>query len=178
MRAVFIFAAFELMRPGEVFALQETDIDFRRMRVSKSKRLYRGTVDAPKTGAKVIALTPPARDIVRPILPGDGSFVFRNKSGDQLTAGTFHGYWRDVLIRADLDFEWYRASKHYGVWFMWTKLKMSERAIAAQAGWKLSTVIKLLEVYGHGSVGALEEVDEIFKKAPGPGLRLVEGGKS
>ncbi len=33
---------------------------------------------------------------------------------------------------------------------MWTELDMSPRAIAALAGWKITTVIKMLETYGHG----------------------------
>jgi hypothetical protein len=45
------------------------------------------------------------------------------------------GYWSLVTARAGLDFDLYHATKHYGVWFMWTKLGMSNRAIAAQAGW-------------------------------------------
>jgi hypothetical protein len=42
---------------------------------------------------------------------------------------------------------------------------MSPRAIAALAGWKVSTVIEMLETYGHGDVGALEEVDAAFARA-------------
>jgi integrase len=176
MRAAFLFPAYELARPSEVIEMKESDIDFKRMRISKSRRLYRGTVDEPKTGKKVIALTPPARDVIAPILPGDGSFVLRNKSGNRLTATTLHGYWQDVLIRADLDFDFYLATKHYGVWFFWTQLHLSERAIAAQAGWELSTVQKMLKTYGHGDVGALDEVDAAFANMP-KGLRLVEGGR-
>jgi integrase len=180
MRATFQFSAFELVRPGEMYALREDHIDFKRMRINKSKRLYRGAEDAPKTGEKLIALTPPARDVIIPILPGDGGYVFRNKSGDRLVAATHHGYWREVLIEAGLDFDWYHATKHYGVWYMWRKLGLSEAAIAAQAGWKLSTVVKMLETYGHGDVGALEEVDKAFDAAPkiGPRLHVVEGGRS
>lgn len=177
MRAIFLFAAFELMRPSELFELKETDIDFRRNRISKSRRLYRGTVDEPKTGAKVIALTPPARDVIAPILPGDGGYVFTNLSGGQMKQNTLTAYWGKVLARADLDFDFYHATKHYGVWYFWTRLGLSDRAIAAQAGWSLRTVDKMLETYGHGDVGALEEVDAAFKDRPVTGLRLVEGGR-
>jgi hypothetical protein len=38
---------------------------------------------------------------------------------------------------------------------MWTEMEMSPRAIAALAGWKTTTVIEMLETYGHGDVGAL-----------------------
>jgi hypothetical protein len=61
---------------------------------------------------------------------------------------------------------------------MWTdpELHMSPRAIAALAGWKVSTVI-VLETYGHGDVGAAEEVDAAFARAGRKvrHLRVIEG---
>ncbi len=45
---------------------------------------------------------------------------------------------------------------------MWTVLGLSPRAIAAQAGWKLDNANRMLAVYGHGEVGALQEVDASF----------------
>jgi integrase len=62
MRAFLLFAAFTLMRPSELFALEWADIDFDGMRIDKARRLYRGKLAEPKTGPKTIALTPPARD--------------------------------------------------------------------------------------------------------------------
>jgi integrase len=180
MRAALVFSAYTLFRPSELYEVKETDIDFRRMRISKARRLYRGQVEEPKTGAKVTALTPPARDAILPILPGDGGYLFKNKSGDRLVGSTFNGYWREVLIAAGLDFDFYHATKHFGCWYMWTQLGMSERAIAALAGWKLDNIreiLKLLGVYGHGEVGALNEVDKAFEGHERPGLRVVEGGR-
>jgi hypothetical protein len=84
--------------------------------------------------------------------------------------------WLQVLARAGLDFDLYHATKHYGVHYLWTELGLSRRAIAAQAGWSLSTVDKMLAIYGHGEVGALEEVDEAFRSAKVFPLRKVEGG--
>ena len=34
--------------------------------------------------------------------------------------------------------------------------------IAEQMGWTLAGVLKLLTVYGHGDVGALDEIDRAF----------------
>lgn len=50
---------------------------------------------------------------------------------------------------------------------------MSRRAIAAQAGWSLATVDQMLAIYGHGDVGALEEVDAAFEGRVVP-LKAVE----
>lgn len=34
--------------------------------------------------------------------------------------------------------------------------------IAAQMGWSLQSVLKMLAVYGHGDVGALDAIDRAF----------------
>ena len=36
------------------------------------------------------------------------------------------------------------------------------RVIAEQLGWELAGTLKLLRVYGHGDIGALEEIDRAF----------------
>lgn len=162
MRAFLQFSAFTLMRPSEVYELEWADIDFARMRIHKARRLYRGTVDEPKTGKKLIALTPPARDAIIGLSRDRGRLVFTTKTGLRLSQTTMHGYWGKVLAKADLDFDLYHATKHYGVHYMWTKLQLPTRVIAAQAGWSLETVDKMLAVYGHGEVGALEELDQAF----------------
>jgi integrase len=176
MRAMFEFAAFTLMRPGELYELKWTDIDFKRNRIAKDRRVYRGEVAEPKTGPKVIALTPPARDAILN-LPRTSEYVFPAKTGGRMYASGHSGYWGKVLARAGLEFEWYLASKHYGVWYLWTKVGLSKRAIAAQAGWEESTVDKMLKVYGHGEVGALDEIDAAFAEHV-PALRALKGGKA
>ena len=177
MRALLLFAAYTLMRPSELYALEWASIDFSAMRVRKAERSYRGQRDEPKTGAVTIPLTPPARDAITG-LPRDHALVFTSKTGRPLSQPTLSGYWGKVKARTGLDFDFYHATKHYGVHYMWTKLGMSPRAIAAQAGWKVSTVNEMLEIYGHGDVGALEEVDVAFARAgrTHPHLRKIEGG--
>lgn len=173
MRALFLFGAFTLMRPSELYGLEWTDIDFNAMRVGKRRRVYRGTVGEPKTGPKTIALTPPARDAIMG-LPRENKLVFPSKTGRRMAQSTLSSYWSQVRASAGLDFDFYLATKHYGVHYMWTKLGMSPRAIAAQAGWSLRTVEEMLSVYGHGDIGALDEVDAAFQNTEAPPLRAVK----
>lgn len=172
MRALLLFAAYTLMRPSELFALEWTDIDFPAMRIRKMRRVYRGELDEPKTGAKLIALPAPAREAIK-WLPRNSNLVFSSKTGKQLTSALFRRYWAKVTEAAGVRFQFYHATKHYGVHYLWTELGLSPRAIAAQAGWKLETANRMLEVYGHGEVGALAEVDEAFYRSVGfPGREV------
>jgi integrase len=168
MRALLLFGAYTLMRPSELCALEWRDIDFAAMRIHKRRRLYRAELDVPKTGPKLIALTAPAREAIKRV-PRDSDLVFTSKTGLRLSTRNLGSYWRKVLEAAGLKFDFYHATKHYGVHYMWTQMGLSPRAVAAQAGWKLETANKMLAAYGHGEFGALEEIDQAFE----PGTRFA-----
>jgi integrase len=179
MRALLQFAAYTGMRPGELFALEWPDVDFDAMRIRVARRVYKGRVDLPKSNKpRTIALTPPARDaILGHPTRQDGGLVFRSKRGRRLSQPTLSGYWAQVLARADLDFDFYLATKHYCVWYLHAELGLPPRVIAEQMGWSLAGTLKLLAVYGHGDVGALEEIDRAFRAQVMP-LRAVESDAS
>jgi len=166
MRELMLFAAFQLMRPSELYALKELHFDFQQMRIRKQDRIYKGKHDVPKTGIVTVALTRPALNAIaeRPI---GREYVFMSKTGKPLSQATLSGYWAQVKARAELDFDFYHATKHYGTHYMWTELKLSPRAIAAIAGWKTGTITAMLETYGHADVGAFEEVDAAFAGVEG-----------
>jgi integrase len=162
MRALITFAANSGMRPGELFALEWRDIDLEANRIDVKRRLYRGKLDIPKSNrAKRIALTPPARDALLG-QPRDRQLVFTAKRGGRLSQSTLSGYWGKVLARAGLDFDFYLATKHYCVHYLHAELGLEPRVIAEQMGWTLAGVLKLLAVYGHGDIGALEEIDRAY----------------
>jgi hypothetical protein len=162
MRAQFKFAAHTLTRPGEQYALAWTRVNLTDDEVLVSERLYRGQLDLPKSNVeRVIALTPPAREALLS-LPEREGFVFRNKSGDQLTQPTLTGYWALVCASAGLSFDYYHATKHYGVWYMKTQLGLANSDIAEQAGWKESTVNDMIATYAHTNVGALDRIKAAY----------------
>lgn len=165
MEATLTFAAYMIMRPGELFALTWDDIDLDAGEVHVSKRLYRGRTDLPKSNeARTVALTPPARRALL-TLPQRHGYVFRNKSGGQLTAPTLTAYWSNVISRAGLDFDFYLATKHYGVWYMKTQLGLSNADIAAQAGWSESSVERMVATYAHSNIGALDRIKAAWTDA-------------
>jgi hypothetical protein len=77
-----------------------------------------------------------------------------------------------VKARASLEFDFYLATKHFAVHDVHAELGLPPRVIAEQMSWTLAGVIKLLAVYGHGDIGALEEVDKAFQNNVTP-LRAV-----
>jgi integrase len=160
MLALMTFAAYTKMRPGELFALEWPDIDLTANRVRVRRRVYKGRLDLPKSNEeRTIALPPPVRYALLelPAMPGyaaDEPLVFRSKRGLRLTHPTLSGYWGRVLARAGLEFDFYLATKHYGVHLLY-KLGLSKRAIAAQCGWSEKAVDNLLRVYGHLDLIAL-----------------------
>jgi integrase len=164
------------MRPGELFALEHDDLDQAAMRIDVRRRLYRGGVDLPKSNKpRRIALTPPALEAVD-TLPRRTGLVFLSKQGKRLSQPTLSGYWGKVLAKAGLDFDFYLATKHWAVHHLYVELGLPPRVIAEQMGWELAGTLKLLTVYGHGDVGALEEIDRAFGSSVTP-LRAVPRGR-
>jgi len=176
MRALIIFGAYSGMRPGELFALEWTDIDFKANRIDVQRRLYRGRLDIPKSNkARRIALAPPARDALLRQPTRGHELVFLSRDGRRLSQSTLSGYWGKVKAAAGLDFDFYLATKHYGVHLLY-KLGLSTRAIAAQMGWSEKAVENLLRVYGHIDLIALEEVDRLYEKVTP--LRAIRDAES
>jgi hypothetical protein len=102
----------------------------------------------------------------------EGGLVFRSKTGKRLAQPTLTGYWALVQARAGVRFDFYLSTKHRCVHYRHADLALAPRVIAAQMGWQLAGVLKLLETYGHGDVGALEEIDRAFAATVTP-LRAV-----
>ena len=135
------------------------------------RRLYEGEYDLPKSNkARTIAPLPQAREAVEALPERDG-LVFRSKRGLRLAQPTMSGYWSQVLARARLDFDFYLATKHYGVHHMKVKLGLPNHDIAEQAGWSEAAVERMVQTYAHTSMGALYRI----KAAAEDGAALRSG---
>jgi hypothetical protein len=99
------------------------------MRIRKQDRIYKGRHDVPKTGIVTVALTRPALDAIA-CRPTGRKYIFMSKTGRPLSQATLSGYWAQVRARAELEFDFYHATKHFGVHYLWTVLGLSPRAIA------------------------------------------------
>ena len=89
-------------------------------------------MDLPKSNqARTIALPPPARDVLLRQPTRSGGLVFLSTRGERMSQPSLSGYWSQVRARVALDFDFYLATKHYGVHLLY-RLGPSSRAIGAQ----------------------------------------------
>lgn len=160
MRSLILFLAYSGMRPGEVFALEWPDLDFKRMRIRVERRLYKGTVDLPKSNrARLIVLTPPARDALLGV-PRDGDLVFTAKRGGRLSQSTLSGYWSTATAAAGRPQMAPYELRHFAAHHLYVTMGLPARVVAAQLGHDGPKLIE--QLYGHGDVGALDEIDRAF----------------
>lgn len=88
--------------------------------------------------------------------------MFLSKAGGRLCAPLLSSYWREVQASAGLRFDFYLATKHKCVHYMKVKLNLPNHVIAAQMGWSESAVEKMISVYAHTEIGALDSIDAAF----------------
>lgn len=155
------FYAFTGMRGGEIFALQWPDIDFSSNRVHVKRRLYKNEIDLPKSNKRrKIALTPRARDALLG-LDRSTEWVFVGKRGNRITQSGLSYYWQGIRATFGRPVDPYEL-KHFAGHYLYVTLGLPDRVVAEQLGH--SDGGKLVrELYGHGNVGALEEIDRAFE---------------
>ncbi|MEK6252218.1 MAG: tyrosine-type recombinase/integrase [Actinomycetota bacterium] len=150
------FTAYSGMRVGEVFALEWGDVDFDRMRIMVRRRLYRGRVDLPKSGKpRAIVLFPEARDALLTLPRGQrGERIFRAKRGGSMTASTLAYYWQGITaVFGPVD---PHELRHFLGHHLFVTMEKPPRVVGAQLG---DTPRMIEDLYGHGDVGGLEEID-------------------
>ncbi len=107
-RALILFAAYVGLRPGELFALERSDVGVDEVTIRQSLD-GTGQLKRPKNGRpRVVILPPPARDALRDVTPWmDVPWLFTTPRGRQVSKGTHLYYWRPVRTlfgRPTMDF--------------------------------------------------------------------------
>lgn len=163
MRALITFAAYSGMRPGELFALEWADVDLDAMLVYVAGACTGAgwTCRSRTSRAGSRSPRPPATRCSRCLATAGSCSRLSAAAGCRSRRSRATGA---RLARAGLDFDFYLATKHYCVHYMHATLGLEPRVIAEQMGWTLAGVLKLLAVYGHGDVGALEQIDRAFDR--------------
>ncbi len=95
------------MRPGELAALQWSDIDFQKNEISVTKALESGSstlIRGPKTaaGIRVIPIRRPLADRLRPLQGQPEEYVFLRQNGKHYCSNSLHKLWhaiRDAMER-------------------------------------------------------------------------------
>lgn len=167
-RALLITGAYTGMRPGEMFALEWSDINFTDKSIHVWRNVYNGClqIGLKTSDEKTIYIPPPAYEMLKRKhnTRKDESWVFRTKTGKRLNDNRLTEYWNIVRERAGLDFDFYMATKHFCVHYLYTEMKLEPRLIAEQMGWKIGSVLKMLEIYGHGNVNARTQIQSAWEQ--------------
>jgi integrase len=165
LRALVIFAAYSGMRPGELHALEWRDIDRDANRVTVRRRLYQGRIDLPKANrVREIVLLPDATDALDTLPRKREGLVFRAKRGGQITEPLMSAsYWPPVRALFGRLVDFYEL-RHFCGHHLYVTLGLPARVVAAQLGHSSPRLVE--DLYGHGDVGALEEIDRAVGRSP------------
>lgn len=109
-RAVVLFAGYVGVRPGELFRLTWTDIDFKKQQVHVARSLSStGDVTLPKNDEERNVVLPPQAATALREMPrrADSPYVFTTKTGRPFSKTSHNYYWsqlRAAAVKPDMDF--------------------------------------------------------------------------
>jgi len=172
-RACILFAAYVGLRPGELFALKWSDVDFQtgevRIRTSLGNT---GEVTLPKNGKpRTVILPPPAADALRsmPRRP-ESPYVFATPSGRRFSKTSHYYWWRAVRLAFGLPEMDFYELRHFCATHL-LELGVSHADVAVQLGHTDGGAL-VMSTYGHPSEDAARErLRAAFSKQPR--LRVV-----
>jgi integrase len=159
-RAFLTFQAYTGLRPGETFALKWSDIDGDRIHVRRRRSRHGGT-DLPKSNVERAVLLPPPARLALGTFPRGLDLVFRGVKGTQLTHTSSYNYFRKVRKEAGLEQFVLYDLRHFAAHMLYVKMKLPARVVAVQLGHNDGGAL-VEQLYGHGSVGALDELEEAW----------------
>lgn len=174
-RAMILFAGYVGLRPGEMFALERSDVG--RDEVTIRQNLDgTGTLKLPKNGQeRVVVLPPPAREALAAVPARlDVSWLFLTPRGRQFRKGSLHYYWNPVRAafgRPGMDFYELR---HFCATHL-LELGVSPADVAVQLGHTDGGAL-VMSTYGHPSEDlARERLKRAYAQTVMP-LRVAEDG--
>jgi integrase len=174
-RAMILFAGYVGLRPGEMFALERSDVG--RDEVAIRQNLDgTGTLKLPKNDQeRVVVLPPPAREALAAVPARlDVPWLFVTASGRQFRKGSLHYYWNPVraaFVRPGMDFYELR---HFCATHL-LELGVSHADVAVQLGHTDGGAL-VMSTYGHPSEeAARERLKRAYAQTVTP-LRVAEDG--
>jgi integrase len=149
-RAMVVFSAYVGLRPGELFALERSDVG--RDEVAIRQNLDgTGTIKAPKNGReRIVALPPPAREVLADVPARlDVPWQFVTPRGRRFTKSSLYYYWNPVRAafgRPGMD---YYELRHFCATHL-LELGVSHADVAIQLGHTDGGAL-VMSTYGHPS---------------------------
>ena len=174
-RAMIVFAAYVGLRPGELFALERTDVGHDEVTIRHNLD-GTGTIKAPKNGReRIVILPPPAREALTHVpVRLDVPWLVVTPRGRRFTKSSLYYYWNPVRAafgRPGMDFYELR---HFCATHL-LELGVSHADVAIQLGHTDGGAL-VMSTYGHPSEdGARERLKRAYERAVTP-LRLAEDG--
>ncbi len=151
--ALILAAAYTLMRPGELFVLEWSDIDFDSNEIIVSKTLSGDTaVEPPKNGrVRTITLPPPVKRALIPMKRVAGTDrVFSTVSGKRFAKSSFHYAWNPVRTKFGKPGMDFYELKHFGCTYFLDEMGLSPADVALQCGHTDGGAL-VMSTYGHPS---------------------------
>lgn len=179
------FACLSALRPSELDALREPNIDYAEgeIDVVEQWNAKTRTFTTPKYGPYKAALVADARAVLvraRARRDNDSEFVFATGRGTHYTPNSRIFHWNKLRVKAGLEHvDFYLATRHHFAWHALNVLGLDPAIIAEQLGHKDGG--KLVEqLYGHPDRGLRRaKIREAFDAAGKvQQLRAIEGGKA
>jgi integrase len=161
-RAMILFAAYVGLRPGELYALERSDVGADEVTIRQSLD-GTGRIKRPKNGKeRVVILPPAAREALRDVSPWlDVPWLFTTPRGRQFSKGTHLYYWRPVRTlfgRPTMDFYELR---HFCATHL-LELGVGHADVAVQLGHTDGGAL-VMSTYGHPTeTGARERLKRAY----------------
>jgi len=151
--ALILTAAYTLMRPGELFVLEWSDINFETNEITVSKTLSGDRfVEPPKNGrVRIITLPPPVKlALLRMERIAGTHRVFSTVRGRRFAKSSFHYAWNPVRTKFGQPGMDFYELKHFGCTYWLDEKGLSPADVALQCGHTDGGAL-IMSTYGHPS---------------------------